>query len=60
MQQPNIETDFFIQEREVTVKIIAYRKVTRQEACLALNVYLRNKKKLPKAGGVLKIFTTLQ
>lgn len=60
MEQPNIKTTITDEKNNITYTIFGYRKLTEQEANLAVRRYLSDKKtKKPKQGQTVEIMTII-
>lgn len=59
MEMPDIAIEVRDTEREVTYRVLAYRKLEPAEAMQYARIFLRQQKKKPKRRSVVTIVTTV-
>lgn len=58
---PGVENIIRDEQRDVTYRVMAYRRLTRDEMVAGVQMYLRQKKgKQPKAGTVITILSVIR
>lgn len=59
METPNVLNKLTDPKSNVVYEVLAYRKLTKEELMFAVRYYLASRKKRPKKGSVIRIYSTI-